>query len=269
MLPNDEQEQERLHIQHALFCYAIGKLHLASIGSHPQNVLDIATGTGNWAIDFAEQYPSARVLGTDLSAIQPLNVPLNCRFEIDDAEDEWIFNEKFDYIHGRALLSCFKDPKSVFQKAFDSLTPGGYFEMQDMIWPFQYIDDPPTESALYKWMQAIDEGAAKLGRPWNNVPHYKRWFEELGFENVVEKKYFFPCNPWPKGKFYKEMSVYAQTDLLNGLEGLSLKVLCANGWTAAEVKAYLPAVRADIKNTKMHMYAPMRVVYGRKPTAQA
>ena len=184
-------------------------------------------------------------------------MPTNCRFEIDDAEDEWIFNEKFDYIHGRSLLSCFKDPKSVFKEAFDSLTPGGYFEMQDFIWPFQYIGDPPTESALYKWMAAIDEGAAKLGRPWHNVPHYKRWFEELGFEDVVEKKYYFPCNKWAKGKYYKELSVYAQTDLLNALEGLSLKVLCANGWTAEEVRAYLPAVRSDIQNTKTHMYGPV------------
>jgi methylase of polypeptide subunit release factors len=38
----------------------------------PQNFLTIAnTGTGIWAIEFAQQYPLAQVLGTDLSAIQP------------------------------------------------------------------------------------------------------------------------------------------------------------------------------------------------------
>lgn len=129
--------------------------------------------------------------------------------------------------------------------------------MQDMVWPFQYMGDPPTQSALYKWMQAINEGAIQLGRPWNNVPHYKQWFEELGFQDVVEKMYYFPLNAWAEGKFYKEMSVYAQTDLLNGLEGLSLKVLGAMGWTPEQVKAYLPAVRDDVKNTKMHCYAPV------------
>lgn len=41
------------------------------------------------------------------------SVPPNLRFEIDDAEDEWIFSERFDYIHGRALLSCFKEPSFV------------------------------------------------------------------------------------------------------------------------------------------------------------
>jgi hypothetical protein len=129
--------------------------------------------------------------------------------------------------------------------------------MQDIVFPFQYIGDPPTESALYKWMQIIDEGAAKHGRPWHNVQHYKRWFEELGFQDVVEKKYYFPLNAWAKGKYYKEISVYSQTDLLNGIEGMSLKVMGAQGWTAKQIRAYLPQVREDIKNTRMHCYAPM------------
>lgn len=38
------------------------------------------TGTGNWAIDFADAYPMCDVLGTDLSPIQPQYVPVNCRY---------------------------------------------------------------------------------------------------------------------------------------------------------------------------------------------
>lgn len=45
-------------------------------------VLDIGTGTGIWAIEFAEQHPEADILGTDLSPIQPEFVPQNCRFEL-------------------------------------------------------------------------------------------------------------------------------------------------------------------------------------------
>jgi methylase of polypeptide subunit release factors len=63
------------------------KLHITPV-SNPQRVLDIGTGTGIWAIDFgmnfsflpqnsiltplaATQNPSADVIGTDLSPIQP------------------------------------------------------------------------------------------------------------------------------------------------------------------------------------------------------
>jgi ubiquinone/menaquinone biosynthesis C-methylase UbiE len=89
-------------------------------------VLDLATGTGIWAIEFAEQFPSAHVIGTDLSPIQPAYVPPNCHFVVDDAEDPWLFSHEFDYIHGRMLVTCFQSHLEVFRSAFDNLRPGGY-----------------------------------------------------------------------------------------------------------------------------------------------
>ena len=72
LFPNDDVENDRLDFQHAIFLRTLAdKLHLAPIPGDVQNVLDIGTGTGIWAIDFADEYPSARVVGTDLSPIQP------------------------------------------------------------------------------------------------------------------------------------------------------------------------------------------------------
>jgi 2-polyprenyl-3-methyl-5-hydroxy-6-metoxy-1,4-benzoquinol methylase len=88
VLPNDGEEQNRLDKQHHLFVkLADERLHLAPIKT-PHTVLDVGTGTGIWAIEFANQYPFASVTGSDLSPIQPEYVPPNCQFEIDDAEDE-------------------------------------------------------------------------------------------------------------------------------------------------------------------------------------
>lgn len=41
-------------------------------------MLDIATGTGIWAIKFAQQHPQATVIGTDLSMIQPREYMPQC-----------------------------------------------------------------------------------------------------------------------------------------------------------------------------------------------
>jgi 2-polyprenyl-3-methyl-5-hydroxy-6-metoxy-1,4-benzoquinol methylase len=52
------------------------KLHECPL-DEPHRILDIGTGTGIWAIDMADQYPMAEVIGTDLSPIQPDWVPAN------------------------------------------------------------------------------------------------------------------------------------------------------------------------------------------------
>jgi SAM-dependent methyltransferase len=106
LLPNDEREQERLDLHHHVFRLTLGgRLFRAPIKSNPQRVLDFGTGTGIWAMDFADEFPSAVVLGTDLSPIQPKWVPPNCKFTVDDVEADWLYkpSEAFDYIHARGM----------------------------------------------------------------------------------------------------------------------------------------------------------------------
>ncbi|WEW60687.1 hypothetical protein PRK78_006174 [Emydomyces testavorans] len=88
LLPNDDQENDRLDMQHAVFLRSIkGKLGLAPISKNVQNVLDVGTGTGIWALDFADEFPSAEVIGTDLSPIQPsLNLKPGGYIEIQDTQ---------------------------------------------------------------------------------------------------------------------------------------------------------------------------------------
>jgi SAM-dependent methyltransferase len=117
--PNDEQAQDHLDIAHHLFTLAFdGKLCLAPLSSNVSHVLDIGTGTGIWAIDFADEHSSAAVLGTDLSPIQPTWVPPNLKFEIDDCEAEWAYPDNhFDYIHIRSLFGCVKDWHRLYAQA--------------------------------------------------------------------------------------------------------------------------------------------------------
>lgn len=63
-----------------------GRNYLAPFSKEnpPKKVLDIATGTGRWAIEMGDEFPQAEITGTDLSPIQPTCVPPNVTFYVED-----------------------------------------------------------------------------------------------------------------------------------------------------------------------------------------
>jgi trans-aconitate methyltransferase len=194
VLPNDEQEQDRLDMLHHIFRLILdGGHYRAPLKEHkPQRVLDMGTGTGIWPIDFSHDFPEAVVIGTDLSAIQPTWVPPNVKFYVDDLESDWAYPEAehFDYIHGRALIGSITDWKKLFSEAFNHLKPGGFIEIQE--YPCAINSDDNTQSlvpSLMDWVAKLNEGCAKIGKPGNNAHLLKGYLEEAGFVDVRQEIY--------------------------------------------------------------------------------
>ena len=60
--PNDDKAQDQQDLSHHLWGLALkGQHFLAPV--EPQDVLDIGTGTGIWAMEVAEKFPDATVKG--------------------------------------------------------------------------------------------------------------------------------------------------------------------------------------------------------------
>ena len=144
-----------------------GRLYIAPIPAHLPNgfkALDIGTGTGLWAIEFADEHPDAFVTGVDLSPVQPAFVPPNCQFLVDDIEYDWAYDKTFDYIHGRFLSMGIRDWSRVFRQSFDALKPGGWAEYQEA--ELIFTPDPASPKPNPE-MQAlsndVQEAAKKIG----------------------------------------------------------------------------------------------------------
>lgn len=176
---------------------------------------------------------------------------------MDDAEDEWIYSQKFDFIHMRGLMTCFTDPRSVLQKCFDQLTPGGYVEGQEGVFPMLCRDNTLEGTALDVWGKNCVEAGIKLGREWTNGIHYKRWMEEIGFEDVREKIFEVPTSPWPRGSKQKELGLWFGEDLMDAMASCLPLFTRVLGWSREQVEVMLVDARNDLKNKGVHAYMPM------------
>lgn len=151
-------------------------------------------------------------------------------FEIDDIEDTWTYNYKFDFIHMRMMVGSIDDWPRCFRQCYEwvlglvshdiesqtrswsvtdlyrYLNPGGWIEIKDVKFPIEDNDNSfPKDCAVKKWADLILEGTTKLGRPADSAKYYKEQLIQAGFENVVEIQYVWPQNSWPQNRKLKEL----------------------------------------------------------------
>ncbi len=121
-------------------------------------------------------------------------------------------------------------------------------------------DTLPQDSAFREYDRILRTAAQKTGTPLEDPAQYKRWFEDAGFELVVERKFKIPSNPWPKDPRLRLIGAFELEYFLGGLEGMSLRVFERGlGWTAERTSVFCASVRKDIRNSRFHAYYPLYV----------
>ncbi|KAL3422374.1 methyltransferase [Phlyctema vagabunda] len=271
VLPNDEKEQDRMDLHHHVFRLSLGGLlYRSPLPKTPQRVLDLGTGTGIWAVEFADEHPSATVIGNDLSPIQPTWVPTNCRFIVDDIENEWLYtpDEAFDFIHGRGLGGSVRDWDRLYAEAYNHLTPGGWFEQQEYEAWIRSDDDPEllNAPAVAQWQQLVDEASLLFGKRVNIAESVEAGFIRAGFEDVRDDIYKVPIGTWPLEKSLKTMGMYQQEQMCDCVESFTLALLTrVLKWSNEETQVLMANVRSNFRNKKNHLYCKFHYVYGRKP----
>lgn len=194
--------------------------------------------------DFADQFPSAEVIGTDLSPIQPTWVPPNLKFELDDATLTWSWkDDTFDFVHMRYLFGAITDWNKLLEEAYRCCKPGGWVQSCEVDALF-VSDDGTTENVhgFETWNKLYREGGAKIGRSFTVVEEdlQRKAFEAAGFTDVQVVNYKvrrspgrehpvsvityilssqLPIGGWPQDKRLSEAGQFSKLTLDNDMEG--------------------------------------------------
>ncbi|KAL2205403.1 S-adenosyl-L-methionine-dependent methyltransferase [Sarocladium strictum] len=235
------------------------KLTKAPIDDNIQKVLDIGTGTGIWAVDFADQYPSAEVIGTDISPTQSQWVPPNCKFELEDCQLAWTYpDNSFDFIHARLMMGSIKDWNHFYSEVYRCLKPGGWFEHVEYD-PSVICDDGSIseDSPLKVWGGLFMTSGDIIGQTFNIIVDSRNvgWMKDAGFQQVDETRLKLPLGPWAKKPELKVMGNLNLTATEAGLEGFALYLLTnVLQWDLAKTQTYLAGVRKELRSKSVHSY---------------
>lgn len=193
-----------------------------SVGNVWRSLKHKSTQANKCPSDFGDAYPSAAVTGTDLSPIQPSWVPPNVKFEIDDANLDWTWDDNtFDFIHVRFLAGNIADWSRFYREAFRCCTPGGWIEHQDPSFVWHSDRGIPEDSALDQFPKVFWAGGEKFGRSFRVVEDelQRKGLEAAGFVDVVVRDVHVPVGDWPTDPHQKELGTFAQVSLLSDIEG--------------------------------------------------
>jgi SAM-dependent methyltransferase len=212
----------------------------------------------------ADEFPSAEVIGTDISPVQPRWVPPNCAFQIDDAQLEWTFKEDyFDLIHIRHLYGGIDDWPKLYRQAFRHCKPGGWIENIEIDIETRSENPNINEDQAHifkKWCQLFWDAGDKLNRSFRIARdgRMEDYIKAAGFVDIVHKQWKVPIGGWPHDPKLKQVGLYNGLFIDQSLDGFAVypigEVL---GWSHEEVEVLVGKMRATIRDPKSLPYFNM------------
>jgi SAM-dependent methyltransferase len=131
ILPRHPAEIDRLDVQHYALHEHLGVNFLAPV-VRPARVLDVGSGTGQWAYDVGRQFPRSMVVGIDVASSKP-GAPDNFRLvRANVLRGLPIADGTFDFVHQRLMaISAIPLPSwpAVMADLVRVTAPGGWIEL--------------------------------------------------------------------------------------------------------------------------------------------
>jgi ubiquinone/menaquinone biosynthesis C-methylase UbiE len=228
MLPNFNQEIDRLDLQHYMIRYLLKGNYIAPIAK-PAQILDVGCGTGRWVIEMAREFPQAKLNGIDLKHPEEAAAifPHNSHFHAGNVLNGLPFEDSFfDFVHQRLLI--FAIPQARWQPLVNELVRvtrrGGWVELIEVNPTFQHMG-PATERLLHLVVQAT----LKLGLDPAISQHMGPLLSIAGLKRVGTSTQLVPLGNWGG-----QIGTMAIADILAIAQGMKSPVVAQTQTTPAE-----------------------------------
>lgn len=261
-LPRDMEEINRLDFQHYMLRFALRGLYAAPL-RHPASILDVGTGTGRWAMDMAQIFPQARVIGVDVNP-PPADEQAGSRHDVRPPNYSFapgnmleglpFADGTFDFVHMRLLFTAI--PADRWPQAIAELArvtrPGGWVESVETT---GLHDGGPNVELMMTW---ISQMSARRKVDLLNGAQVATFMRMARLRNIAASVANIPTGAW--GDRLGSMVATDFTAVCTGYGGL----LVGAGLTTQErFDATLAGMRAEFA-THSGCYTPFYVVIGQK-----
>ncbi|KAH7375861.1 S-adenosyl-L-methionine-dependent methyltransferase [Plectosphaerella cucumerina] len=168
--PIDDHEMMRLSNLHEVLMLVFNNRLVPPELSRPRKILDLGSGTGDWAVEVAKTFP----------ACEEDNLVL----QVDNVNESftWPRNE-FDLVHSQMMVGAVNKDRwqPYVRDIFRTLRQGGWCEMVEIYFNAQSDNGTLTDDhALRRWSKGYLESIQTLKNPRAPL-RMARWMREAGF----------------------------------------------------------------------------------------
>lgn len=258
VLPKDMGEVNRLDFQHYMMRSALRGNYAAPITA-PESILDVGCGTGRWAIEMAQLFPVARVVGVDVVApsmetTTPEPLPSNYSFQAGNILEGLAFPDaSFAFVHQRYMIGAIPAEN----------WPGAVSELKRLTCPGGWIElvEAGTSRGGGSALETVDKWvAAVLARRNLNIHMGARLGDLLtgaGLQDVTVSEV-----PLPLGSYGGRVGVLVETDYFSAVTAMRAPVLALGIASEADYELTVQAARAEVQKGKCIF--PVYVAYARR-----
>ncbi|KAF9404927.1 hypothetical protein BGZ94_003875 [Podila epigama] len=260
MLPNDLTESDRLDAQHYLVRFVFkGNYNVQLDPEAPLRILDVATGTGVWALEMSHEFPKAEIHGIDISPIFPAEIkPSNCHFHLCNILDGLPYPDNhFDFIYQRLLVYALTPAqrKQVYAELMRVLKPEGFLQLVESD-GLVYNPGPEME----KVNQLSLDTSLLHGVDPREVQNMRSGLKHTGYTNVNSFNMALPVGDWggKAGALSRQNMHGLATIWLKGELGRMDQAACD-----------VVLAKIDLECEKNQSYYKVWLVVGMKPNPNA